>query len=78
MTRKHFEAIAEAIKNTPFITESDRNLIATRIADDVCAKANPRFNRRIFLAACGVRAKEATTIRPTGFAGSGTAIIHSS
>ncbi len=54
MTRKHFEAIAATIKAIPFTNENDRVIAACRFADDVCAPANPRFNRALFLKACGV------------------------
>jgi len=56
MTRKHFEAIAATIKAIRFTDEQDRVIAACRLADEVCAPANPRFNRRLFLKACGVDA----------------------
>ena len=54
MTRKHFEAIAATIKNIPFTDEQDRVIAACRLADEVCAPANPNFKRALFLKACGV------------------------
>ena len=54
MTRKHFEAIAATIKNIPFTDEQDREIAACRLADEVCAPANPNFKRALFLHACGV------------------------
>ena len=56
MTRKHFEAIAATIKAIPFTDEQDRVISACRLADEVCAPANPRFNRALFLKACGLEA----------------------
>lgn len=52
MTKKHLAAIAAAVKSVdpddpyPWVTLSDR-------LADVCAAANPRFDRRRFLEACG-------------------------
>ena len=43
MTRKHFEAIAATIKAIPFTNENDRVIAACRLADEVCAPANPNF-----------------------------------
>ena len=54
MTRKDFEAIAATIKNIPFTDEQDRVIAACRLADEVCAPANPNFKRALFLHACGV------------------------
>ena len=55
MTRKQFQAIADAIKATPLNDPQDRIILACRMAD-VCAPTNPRFNRALFLRACGVPA----------------------
>lgn len=67
MTKKHFQALADALKDT-----HDRltRIQASRPVDcadalmgwrqtvndvaDVCAQTNPRFNRARFLKACGV------------------------
>jgi len=54
MTRNVFQMLAATIKDIPFTDEQDRVITACRIADDVCAKQNPRFNRELFLNACGV------------------------
>jgi hypothetical protein len=54
MTRKDFEAIANALKNIPFTDPQDRVIVACRLAEDVCAPSNPNFNRNRFLKACGV------------------------
>ena len=54
MTRKDFQAIANALKTIPFTDPQDRVIVACRLAEDVCAKANPNFNRNLFLKACGV------------------------
>jgi hypothetical protein len=51
MSRKHFEAIAKAIKE---ITNADERKRAAEILASVCAASNPRFNRSRFLNACGV------------------------
>ena len=54
MTRKHFEAIANTIKNIPFTDPQDRVIAACRLADDVCAPNNSNFRRDQFLKACGL------------------------
>ena len=51
MTRKHFEAIANLIKETPFTDPQDRVILAHRMAE-VCYSANPRFDKQRFLKAC--------------------------
>lgn len=53
LTRKHFQAIADCIKQAQ---TRDDHAIALQIALNLCAvlKAeNPAFNRQRFLAACG-------------------------
>jgi len=51
MSRKHFNALAKAISTIANIP--DRGRVADLIAA-VCADANPNFDRRRFLAACGL------------------------
>lgn len=51
MTKKHFEAIAEVIKNT--LVSDRREATATAMAD-YFETVNPRFNRDQFLTACGI------------------------
>jgi hypothetical protein len=55
MTRKHFEAIAATIKETK-LSSMDRVVFSNRMADTL-AETNPRFNRALFLEACGVDAR---------------------
>lgn len=50
MTRKHFVAIAIALKDASTVTEAAKN-IATALA-----QTNPAFDRAKFLEACGVSA----------------------
>lgn len=50
MTRKHFIAIAKALKEAGTVAEAAKN-IATALA-----QTNPAFNRAKFLEACGVSA----------------------
>jgi hypothetical protein len=54
MTRKHFQAIADVIKNTPFTDPQDRVILAHRMAEDVCQAHNSLFNKARFLKACGI------------------------
>lgn len=52
MTKKHYKLIAQAIKDT-----NGFDGCAKRIAEALAkalAQDNPRFNRSIFLEACGV------------------------
>ncbi len=53
MTRKHFIALADAIKQTGEETTYEvHRALAERVAD-VCAQTNDLFNREKFLKACG-------------------------
>jgi len=51
MSRKHFNALAKAIATIENMV--DRGNVAHLIAA-VCADANPNFDKRRFLAACGL------------------------
>ncbi len=54
MSKKHFDALAAAIKAEYYAEEAvDRNRTALLLAS-VCARFNPNFNRARFLKACGV------------------------
>ena len=58
MTRKHFEALAAALRNSHI--EGDPSYIDQWIVDcqavaEICARFNPNFDRARFLAACGVQ-----------------------
>lgn len=60
MTKKHFEAVASAIRAEYEDTygepaEEAIRSIARKLAD-VFASENPRFDRARFLAACGITA----------------------
>jgi hypothetical protein len=52
MTRKHFQAMADAIRCIP--DPDERRAQAEALARH-CQRANPLFNRVRFLAACEVR-----------------------
>jgi hypothetical protein len=68
MSKKHFEALAAKIKNyrneiRACGSVATDNEIAVALASvehiardlaDVCADANPRFDTRLFLTACGI------------------------
>ena len=51
MTKKHFIALAVAIRGISNAEERER---AARAIADVCAGANSQFDRKRFLRACGV------------------------
>jgi hypothetical protein len=51
MSRKHFIALADAVKGISNPQERER---AARAIADVCAGANSNFDRGRFLRACGV------------------------
>ena len=51
MTKKHYEAIAEIVMTYR------KEAIPEKLAD-YFAQDNPRFNRDMFLAACGIEARE--------------------
>jgi hypothetical protein len=59
MTKKHFEALAAALRQSQidfkgkFAEQVGSEDAARRIAD-VCARFNPNFDRARFLKACGV------------------------
>lgn len=56
MSKKHFVALAEALKNVASLAgldETQHRLTAQAIAD-VCDKSNRNFDYFRFLAACGV------------------------
>lgn len=59
MTKKHFEALAAALKAEQPGTNWDPNKhvqyrLDVRAVADVCARFNPNFDRARFLKACGV------------------------
>ena len=51
MTRKHFRAIAEAIRKIESLQQ--RDIEAKRLAA-VCRASNPRFDDKRFFRACGL------------------------
>jgi hypothetical protein len=51
MTRKHFRTMAQ---NLMAIQDLTQRKVAAEAFADVAASANPRFNRTMFLAACGL------------------------
>lgn len=57
MTRKHFKAIAAAIREANLNNENEREAIRLRIVTeklaDVCKADNDRFNKAKFMEACG-------------------------
>jgi hypothetical protein len=64
MTRKHFEALAAAIKRNVDVvnqdfTEFDHGRLdgirrSAEVVADVCEASNPKFNRAKFIKACGL------------------------
>jgi hypothetical protein len=55
MTRKHFQVIAELLRETRAYVTSDKRYgqLCCEWADEL-ANHNPAFNRHTFLKACGV------------------------
>lgn len=59
MTRKHFEAIAKALANYNVESQASQAETVACIANALAREfkqGNPRFNRALFLKACGVNA----------------------
>jgi hypothetical protein len=54
MTRKDFELIAEVIATAWHGSEETRADLSRKMADAL-ETTNPRFNRALFLEACGVK-----------------------
>ena len=54
MTRKDFEMIAEVIATAWHGSEETRTGLSNKMADAL-ETTNPRFNRALFLEACGVK-----------------------
>lgn len=60
MTKKHFEALAAALKDASFMipvgnrTADSQHIYDAKAVAGVCARFNPNFDRARFLAACGV------------------------
>jgi|LakMenE01Jun11ns_1017448.scaffolds.fasta_scaffold7689292_2 hypothetical protein len=54
MTRKDYKLIAEVISTSWFGSADLKLSFASNLADEL-AQDNPRFNRSIFLTACGVK-----------------------
>ena len=57
MTKKDYELIAETIRASKLNWAGNNNGLVddiSRALSDTLAKENPRFNREIFLKACGV------------------------
>jgi hypothetical protein len=53
MTRKDYVMIAEVIRISWFGSSDLKLSFASNLADEL-AQDNPRFNRNVFLTACGV------------------------
>jgi hypothetical protein len=54
MTRKDFEMIAEVIATAWHGSQETRTDLSNKMADAL-ETTNPRFNRALFLEACGVK-----------------------
>lgn len=75
MTRKHFEAIAKAIRDERWriaiasAPSHEAREAVTRLAlafaDGVAVATNPKFDRNRFLEACGIGADEVAHIEAT-------------
>lgn len=56
MTKKHYTAIADIVKAMrTYMPETGRKMLA-RLLADYFATDNPKFNRDMFLTACGIEA----------------------
>lgn len=53
LTKKHYEAIADCIEYRLCAKDNHPHKIAERLAD-YFATENPKFNRAMFLQACGI------------------------
>jgi len=51
MTRKHFQELAEMVKNAVYLSSEQKAQLANSLAA-MCASHNPNFNRTKFLVAC--------------------------
>lgn len=59
MTKKTYEAVAAAFRDTYVDPDTDPNVALSDVAEklaDLFADDNPRFSRDQFLTACGVKA----------------------
>lgn len=57
MSKKHFEALAEAVRKLRAESTDGVNVNVNHVAGElakVCLNANPRFDALYFLEACGV------------------------
>lgn len=54
MTKKDFEMIAEVIATAWHGSQETRTDLSNKMADAL-ENTNPRFNRELFLTACGVK-----------------------
>jgi len=56
MTKKHFNALAKALRAHQGSMLNNTHEQLSRSVADICTEANPRFNREAFLLACGIPA----------------------